>query len=505
MSEVNIPYALGNTFTNIDDIQTVFTDMLLTGTEPSTNIDTTGNTVYVVLSEKTWKQGITNHIVIRNDHGASNYYIHLQATNSINASNQEKAKALQTSLNLTSVGSSVIIKIIRCGNGISPISINGQQVLSENTKFSMVLIQATNVTSGSETNDIIVLLNNSGQILKTLTISGNSSISYGGTVNLLGNPYGFNNTQTYQWYLNSQPISNATSVALTNFEITNSLISPLVFVLKATEDGIITTSNTKVVTINARNVSITGPSSCNYGDTVTFSINNISGFSNTPTYQWYLNSQPISNATSSSLNYMIPNDSSSPLQFVAYATDAGVITSSNTVTTTVTERELIITRDHTTRSIPTSANVGESIVLHAISKGFSNINNYIWYINSAQLTEKSDTLIYTVTQNDMNTTLSFMVQVTDSELITTGIFDVFIHLRKITISSTLRDDTVIVSIDELDGFSGSPTYKWYIDGMLDSTFQNQTMIKYPYMNTPLTFRVCATQYGIHTFSKLLNI
>lgn len=497
-----LPYIFGNTFTSVDDIQTIFYTTICNGVEPVTNVNTTNTDICLILSNRTWKQGLINYIVIRNDNGVSNYSIHLQAIDSSNSN--EKAKALQNALNFKSVGSSAIIQLIKYGNGTSPVTINGTQVMAANTKYAIVLIQAINVTSGFENNSITILLNGFGQIQTTLFISGeNTLVNYGNIINLVGTPNGFQNTQTYQWYLNSQPIINQTSSSLTNFEITSEMTSPLLFVLKATENDIITTSNTLSYTINTRNVSITGPSNIAIGEEVQYSLISTTGFNDNPGYQWYINNELVSGETGTNLNYIVPTNANSPLSFVLKASQSNVTTSSNIITSTIVIRSIQISRD--TRSI--YSNMGDIISLNANTTGLLGTQTYQWYLNNEPILDSTSSILsYKVSENHSDQILSFICVVKEQSFtLTSEQIDIYIQPRHISIIEPSQDikigDTLSLSL-EISGYTNRPILKWYINDVVNIYYQNYDCIEYLVSSdTPVKFVVQAIYTKTSIFSE----
>ena len=108
---------------------------------------------------------------------------------------------------------------------------------------------------------------------------------------------------SYQWYLNTVPVSGATSATWT---FTPSSSGSYQIYLKITDNvGAQATSNTVTVTVNGRPAVSISPTSAtvHVGDTISFSSTALGGTS-PYSYQWYLNNASISGATNPTWIFM---------------------------------------------------------------------------------------------------------------------------------------------------------------------------------------------------------
>jgi len=142
---------LENTETSPLKIDSSVTTLALKGNDPAINVDST-TAIDVVLTSAQLLQAATTQLIIDNETGAAD--ISLLALASASSTATTRAAQLQSVLKLGSVGSTAKLTFIRNGSGTSVVELEGEQILGLGQTNATVLIEATNVTSTSQTNTI---------------------------------------------------------------------------------------------------------------------------------------------------------------------------------------------------------------------------------------------------------------------------------------------------------------------------------------------------------------
>jgi len=197
------------------------------------------------------------------------------------------------------------------------------------------------------------------QVTATITPAGSTSICSGSSVVLNANTGG---GLTYQWKLNGTNISGATASSYTASSAGN-------YTVVVSQNGCSMTSAAVTVTVTQVTATITpaGSTSICSGSSVILNANTGGGLS----YQWKLNGNNISGATTSSYA------ASSAGDYTVVVSQSGCSVTSSAVTVTVTQVTATITPGGST-----SICSGSSVVLNANNGGGLS---YQWKLNGSNI------------------------------------------------------------------------------------------------------------------------
>jgi hypothetical protein len=181
---------------------------------------------------------------------------------------------------------------------------------------------------------------------------------------------------TYQWYLNGSPVSGATSSTWTFTPASTGTHN--IYVNVTDNVGVRAKSNVAVATVHsAPSVSISPASVVmDVGQSQLFT-STVSGGTSPYTYQWYLNGNPVSGATSASWTFA-PSSAGSYTVYLVINDNVGVPATSNTASVTVNGLP-------TVSITPTSAtiHVGDTVGFTSIVLGGTSPYSYQWCLNGA--------------------------------------------------------------------------------------------------------------------------
>lgn len=272
------------------------------------------------------------------------------------------------------------------------ITINNFQNGDEVTAIANNLSSCATTTSITSDPVVISIIS---PVTPTITIeANNTSICNGATVDFsIDNLSGEGANPSYQWLLNNSPISGATE---SSYQSNNLTDNDEISLALTVEETCVTTSevtstailmtvgtpSTPVVEITANNSAICP------GETVDFSISNISGEGASPSYSWTVNGTPTETSNSFSSSSLGNND----VVRLALTSSLSCVTSaealSNEITiTTLDAQNLDLTLSSSSSIICTN----ETVTLEANSPLTSGAS-YQWFIDNALQTETSSSL-----------------------------------------------------------------------------------------------------------------
>ena len=293
--------------------------------------------------------------------------------------------------------------------------------------------------------------------------SSQNPTDIGNSVTFTASPSGGSGSYTYQWYVNSNAISGATSSTYaTSF---GSSGTDSVYVVIKDGVGNPATSSTLDETVNT-DPSIGIASSQNptdAGNSVTFTASP-SGGSGSYTYQWYLNGAAVSGATSSTYTTSFSSSGSDSI-YVVLTDGVGNTAQSNTITETVNADPSV---SITSSQNPTDA--GNSVTFTASASQGTGSFSYAWYVNSATQASTSQSLDYT-----FSTAGTYYVNVTVKDSLGDSSSSSFSETVNVDPSVTISSSPAPTDVGVPVSFSSSPTggttpynYTWEINSVVVS-------------------------------------
>ncbi|MFN5032279.1 MAG: T9SS type A sorting domain-containing protein, partial [Flavobacteriia bacterium] len=212
-----------------------------------------------------------------------------------------------------------------------------------------------------------------------------NSICTGASITFTAAPTNGGTTPNYQWYVNGNAVSGATSSTYTTSTLTN---GSSVYCIMTSSDGTVSnnpaTSNTITVTVTtpvAPSLTISGDNTICSGTSTTFSAAASNGGS-APTYQWSVNGANVGSNNSTYTSSALTNGS----------TITCILTSSSTCVTTSSATSNTLTM--TVTSSPSAATIAYS---GGVLTSSSSTGNQ-WYLNGNAISGATSQS-YTPTQN----------------------------------------------------------------------------------------------------------
>ena len=385
--------------------------------------------------------------------------------------NNNPAVSVSSNQNPTDVGNSVTFTASESG-GTGTISyawtVNGASEGSGST------LSYSFSSSGSYTIEVTVTDGDghtaSASLTETVYSDPSVSISSsqnptdaGNSVTFTASPSGGSGSYTYQWYLNDNAVSGATSSTYTT-SFSSSGTDAIYVIIK---DGVgnSATSSTLDETVNA-DPSVSVSSSQNptdIGNSVTFTATG-SGGTGSYSYQWYLNGAAVSGATSSTYTTSFGSSGSDSV-YVILTDGIGNTATSSTLTETVNADPTV--------SISSSQNptdAGNSVTFTASASLGTSPFSYAWYVNSATQSSTSQSLDYTFSSPG-----TYYVNVTVKDSLGDSSSYSFSETvnpdPSVTISSTPAPTDVGVSVSFSSSLAGGTTpynYTWEINSVVVS-------------------------------------
>jgi outer membrane protein assembly factor BamB len=276
---------------------------------------------------------------------------------------------------------------------------------------------------------------------------------------------------SYQWYLDSTPVSGATSAS---WAFTPLSSGSYTVYLKVTDAmNAVATSNTVPVTVNAA-LSVTispGSAAFDIGQSQLFT-SSVSGGTSPFTYQWCLNGVAVSGATSSTWNFT-PSSSGSYNVYLNVTDSVSFVAKSNVAPVTVNPAPSI-----TISPASVTMDVGQSQLFSSSVSGGTSPYSYQWYLNSAPVSNATNpTWTFTPTSAGLYTVYA---KVTDHVGVqaTSNTVPVTVNGR-LSVSVSPTSTTLDVGQSQLftstvSGGTSPFTYQWCLNGVAVSGATSST-------------------------------
>ena len=162
-----------NTTFSVSNLIDPVTSIILSGRDISISaVDTSLGSINLILTQTQWNQAVLSTLVIENIAGANS--INLLAIDSLDPN--IRAAAIQVELGLNTAGATVVVNLVRYGSGTASITVDGTEVVQPNSSYGSAVIQAVNVSPGTEQN-IITTTTNFVTIDTNQTINGTKTFS----------------------------------------------------------------------------------------------------------------------------------------------------------------------------------------------------------------------------------------------------------------------------------------------------------------------------------------
>lgn len=324
-------------------------------------------------------------------------------------------------------------------NGASTISgaTNATYYAAASGSYSVMVSSTSGCPPGTSSAAVVSI---SAAPSSTITPLGNTTFCQGGNVLLQGNTSA---GLSYQWYLNSSQIAGATGNTY------NASTAGTYMVIASNSTGCSATSSNVNVTVNAlpsSSINPAGTAAYCPGGNVTLTAN-----TGAVTYQWYLNSNPISGATNSTITVNTVGN------YTVEETNSANCTAMSSVTV-VSAASLPVAA--ITANGSTTICQGSGVLLNAT---LGTGNTYQWYLNSAIIPSATGAT-YNATQAGSYTV---MVYNTANCSATSN---------AIVVSVTPAPVPVIVNTGGVLSVSGGTftTYQWFLNGAPISGATNST-------------------------------
>ena len=264
--------------------------------------------------------------------------------------------------------------------------------------------------------EIDVIVNPS--VVPAVSVSASStSACSGGSITFSATPTDGGTSPTYQWYLNSNPVSGQTS---STYVYSTPVSGDAIYVTMISNAfGCVTNANatgntiTLSSTASTPSVSISASTATSIcaGTSVSFTINSTANMGASPAYQWKLNGSNINGATSSTYTTAALTQNDQITLHMVSSLDAACLTAA-----TATSGSLTFTiRSATQISLqPTAQNIciGTNAVFSVAASG-DGVVSYHWYKGSVAISSNASALTSSLTLTAVSATdvSSYFVEV----------------------------------------------------------------------------------------------
>jgi len=397
---------------------------------------------------------------------------------------------------------------------------NGASVTVQMTSNATPCLSTPTATSSP----IVVTIN--PPLTASVSISASTNtICSGNSVTFTATPTNGGTAPSYQWYINGNPVAGQTNSTFTSTTLTNTASVTVQMTSNATPClvGSPATSNAVSITVNpvlipAVAILANTTTACT-GASVTFTATPTNG-GTTPSYQWYVNGNPVAGQTNSTFtSTTLTNTASVTVQMTSNATPClvGSTATSNAVSITVNPALIPAVA---VLANATTACAGASITFTATPTNGGTNPTYQWYVNGTAVAGQTNS---TFTSTTLTNGASVTVQMTSnatpclSTPTATSSAIVITVNPSITASVSISASTNTICSGNSVTFTATPTnggtspnYQWFINGnpvagQTNSTLTSTTLTNGASVTVQMTSNATPCLVGSPATSNAVSI
>jgi len=391
------------------------------------------------------------------------------------------------------------------GSPVSGATLSSWAFTPSSTGTYQIYVKVTDsVTVVAQSNTAQLTVNTPPSL--TVTISpGSAIIDIGQSVSFTSSITGGTPPFSYQWYLNSAPVSGATNPSWT---FTPASTGTYQVYLRATDSlSVQATSPTSPVTVNPLPSIIISPNSAtiDLGQSKTFT-SSPSGGTSPYSYQWYLNSAPVSGATNPSWTFT-PASTGTYQVYLRITDNAGQSATSNTANVNVNPVLSV-----SIMPLSVIMDVGQSQLFTSSVSGGTSPFSYQWYLDGSPVSgATSSTWTFTPTSAG---SYSIYVQVTDSADVDPSAQSLPANVMvnpapTVTIapSPVVLDSTQSqLFTSSVSGGTSPYSYQWYLNGAPVSGATSSTWTFTPSSSGSYTvYLIITDNIGVQATSNTVHV
>ena len=367
---------------------------------------------------------------------------------------------------------------------------NGASVTVQMTSNAAPCLSVPTATSSP----IVVTIN--PPLIASVSISASTvSICINGSVTFTATPTNGGTTPTYQWYVDGNPVAGQTSSIFTSISLTNGASVTVQMTSNATPClvGSPATSNTVTIAVNPVLIPavaiVANITTACAGTAITFTATPTNG-GTVPTYQWYVNGNPVVGQTNSTFtSTTLANGASVTVQMTSNATPCLTVPTATSLPIVVTINPSI-TASVSVAASTTTICAGGSVTFTATPTNGGTTPTYQWFVNGNPVAGQTNATFTSATlANSASVTVEMTSNATpcligspaSSSPVSIAVNPVLIPSISIIANTTIACTAAAITFTATPTNGGTaPTYQWFLDGnpvagQTNSTFSSTTL------------------------------